>query len=258
LQPGRDVGVSFVPSPDNPPAHPTYLNITGQPGGGAACKTSTACKGPGSFSVSRANLRFGDGAAPHVFDVDIVAHAACWRGGVGFSAEKHAEFWEPQSARIKEIEGLGSYSSYLGNLSDAKFGEMGYSLNWDLSGRFFPYAGQFLPPVEAGATWRNDAEGTQPRANASFAIIDNYYGRIQAAGFHTLSYFNVFEYGENVCRNESWSHHALPACRAQCCCSADAGLHACSHAAPCGPKCTHPAPLVHITRESLLFTHFLK
>ena len=45
---------------------------------------------------------------------------------------------------------------------------MGYALNWDLSGRFFPYAGQFLPPVQPGDVWLNDGEGTQPRANVSF------------------------------------------------------------------------------------------
>ena len=70
---------------------------------------------------------------------------------------------------------------------------MGYSLNWDLSGRFFPYAGQFLPPVQPGEVWLNDGEGTQPRANVSFQSIDEFYGRIQEQGFATLSYFNVFE-----------------------------------------------------------------
>eukprot|EP01047_Picozoa_sp_COSAG01_P077440 COSAG01_NODE_13951_length_1515_cov_1.260593_1_plen_148_part_10 len=58
-------------------------------------------------------------------------------------------------------------------------------------GRFFPYAGQFLPPVEPGERWLNDGEGTQPRANCSFGSIDEFYGRIQSQGFSTLSYFNV-------------------------------------------------------------------
>ena len=199
LDPTHDSGVSFIPSPANPPAHPTWLNISGAPGGGAACKTPTACPGAGSFSVSRYHLRFGDGAAPHVFDSDIVAHAACWRAALGWSATEHAAFWEPVSPRIKAIEGLGSYSSYLGDLTDPKFAQMGYALNWDLSGRFFPYAGQFLPPVQPGDVWLNDGEGTQPRANVSFKIIDDFYSKIQGQGFATLSYFNVFEYGENIC-----------------------------------------------------------
>ena len=33
----------------------------------------------------------------------------------------------------------------------------------------------------------------------TFEIIDDFYGKIQDQGFATLSYFNVFEYGENIC-----------------------------------------------------------
>ena len=147
LDPHHDVGVSFIPSPANPPALPTWLNISG--GGSAAqwtgpmgdasaascsvsltrqvsstrciegktfgcmegnesmwagggcngeflceghpnvacagtfgrrsvclcdtpvprdCKIPTDCPGPGWFGISRHHLRFGDGAAPHVFD----------------------------------------------------------------------------------------------------------------------------------------------------------------------------------------------
>lgn len=64
----------------------------------------------------------------------------------------------------------------------------------DLSGRFFPYAGQFLPPVAAGELWLNDGEGSQPRANCSFEIIDQYYHQMQREGWAGLSYFNIFEY----------------------------------------------------------------
>eukprot|EP01050_Picozoa_sp_SAG11_P011459 SAG11_NODE_1214_length_5503_cov_5.844560_2_plen_791_part_00 len=198
LDPTHNVGVSFIPSPANPPAHPTWLNISGA---GMDCHTADACSGPGWFAVSRHHLRFGDGAHPHIFDTDIVAHEACWRAALGWSVRAHAEYWEPVNPVIKEIEGLGSYSSYLGDLTDPKFKKMDYALNWDLSGRFFPYAGQFLPPVKRDEIWLNDGEGTQPRANVSFEIIDEFYGRIQRQGFATLSYFNVFEYGENICGN---------------------------------------------------------
>ena len=75
------------------------------------------------------------------------------------------------------------------------------------------FPGQFLPPVKKGDVWLNDGEGTQPRANTTFTSIDSYYGRVQSQGFHTLSYFNVFEYGENVCGNEAWNHNTLPQCR---------------------------------------------
>ena len=56
-----------------------------------------------------------------MFDADIVAHAADWREALAYSARKHAAFWEPVSPRMKQIEGLGSYGSYLGNLTDPIF-----------------------------------------------------------------------------------------------------------------------------------------
>ena len=74
LSPAHDVGVSFIPNPGNPPAHPTWLNITSdyaaahKGAGGAGCSTPGECPGSGSFSVSRHHLRFGDAAADHIFD----------------------------------------------------------------------------------------------------------------------------------------------------------------------------------------------
>ena len=60
------------------------------------------------------------------------------------------------------------YSSYLGALDDPQWKEMAYQTNWDLSGRYFPYMGQFLPPMSSSTDeWLNDPEGTQKRANCS-------------------------------------------------------------------------------------------
>ena len=125
---------------------------------------------------------------------------------MAFSTSKHSEFWEPQVGRMKAVEGLGSYSSYLGDLSDPKYKRMGYtsravpfhpngsqfdfvwlhvrtprvgpryawracrnqrniptrkllllfsvarySLNWDLSGRFFPYVDEAVDGVVGDA-----------------------------------------------------------------------------------------------------------
>jgi hypothetical protein len=53
--------------------------------------------------------------------------------------------------------------------------------------------------VAPGELWLNDGEGSQPRANCSFETIDDYYGQMQQEGWSGLSYFNLFEYGENVC-----------------------------------------------------------
>lgn len=58
---------------------------------------------------------------------NICVAGRCWRGGMAFSTSKHSEFWEPQAGRMKAVEGLGSYSSYLGDLSDPKYKRMGYT-----------------------------------------------------------------------------------------------------------------------------------
>eukprot|EP01051_Picozoa_sp_SAG22_P030377 SAG22_NODE_11747_length_471_cov_0.688172_1_plen_157_part_11 len=136
LLPSRDVGVSFIASPANPPAHPTWLSTAGPANqssgaqGPPSCGTAGACPGPASVSIARHHLRFGAGTAPHVFRADIVAHAADWRAALAFTVANHPSFWEPQSPRIKAMEGLGSYGSYLGNLTDPMFKAMGFALNW--------------------------------------------------------------------------------------------------------------------------------
>ena len=47
--------------------------------------------------------------------------------------------------------------------------------------------GMFLPPVGEGDVWLNDQEGTQPRANISFASIGAWYRTMANAGFLDLS-----------------------------------------------------------------------
>jgi len=56
----------------------------------------------------------------------------------------------------------------------------------------------FLPPVAPGVQWLNDPEGSQPRANVSFAIISAWYRAMAERGFADYSYANVNEYGINV------------------------------------------------------------
>lgn len=79
----------------------------------------------------------------------------------------------------------------------------------------------FLPPVADGTVWLNDPEGSQPRANVSFASIGAWYRAMVDAGFtvrasgmyglrhaylanptpcalQDLSYFNVNEFGLNI------------------------------------------------------------
>jgi hypothetical protein len=78
-----------------------------------------------------------------ILDMDLYSHAADWRGGLAWAVEAYPEFFEPINPAIFQMAGLGSYTSYWGNLTDAAFKEMGYRLDWDLSGRkledYFPF-----------------------------------------------------------------------------------------------------------------------
>lgn len=208
-----------IGDPGNPPVPRGWLKLDGQ--GGAKCVTPADCPGQASAMFSYEMLRLLPGVV-HTRSFNFVGGAPCYRPGLAWSLLTYPEFWSPvHGAASRFVDGLGSYSSYLGELSDPKWKQMGYQTNWDLSGRyvhykidcprsvdcptheqgrrFFPYMGMFLPPMNSSnETWENDKEGTQTRANCSFDSIDKNYAMIQGEGFSTLSYFNVFEYGINV------------------------------------------------------------
>lgn len=195
-------GLSVVLSPDDP-----FLEldlVTNGPTlqgplGGRTRSSTAAAAGPAGFQFQRSNFRMGGSTGEHVFNLDLVGHAASWRSGLNFSVGKYPEHWNPTTPSAQALaSGLGSYSWSLGDLTDPIYNTFDYRVNWDLSGRFFPYMGMFLPPVSPGTVWLNDPEGSQARANVSFPLIDSYYARIQREGFTTLSYYNVFEYGLNM------------------------------------------------------------
>jgi len=130
---------------------------------------------------------------------DFVAHAADWRPAIGWLYQSYPEYLEPVNTEVfVTCAGTGSYSYYMGNLTNPALDLMDYAVNWDLSGRYFPYMGQFLPPVADGVEWLNDPEGSQPRANVTFEIIGNWYRSMINNNFTDLSYFNVNEYGINI------------------------------------------------------------
>ena len=140
LDPLHNSGVSVIGNPSNPPIPQGFFNTSGT--GGAACTTPTSCTGPASFAFSYHMLRVEAGVV-HRRSYDLVPHqAACWRPGLAWSVAHYPQFWKPTiGAAAREVDGLGSYSSYLGNLTDPKWKKMGYQTSWDLSGRFFPYMG---------------------------------------------------------------------------------------------------------------------
>lgn len=173
--PALDAGVSLLLSPRDAPLD-TTLNLRG-----------TA--GAWDFTRTHARLALGLRLELHLA---LAAHEGDWRAGMGWAARSFPEFFEPANPEaFAAVAGTGSYSWWLGNITSPSLGAMGYKTNWDLSGRFFPYMGMFLPPVAPGAVWLNDPQGTQARANVSFASIDAWYSEMAAAGFTDMSYLCV-------------------------------------------------------------------
>jgi hypothetical protein len=178
-----DVGVSIHLAPTDIPMD-THFFLEGANGG---------------LSFSRAHYRIS-AITPIELDIDLVGHQADWRSALAWSVAAWPTYWEPHNPEVFTTSaGTGSYSYWLGSLDQTPpYTEMAYKTNWDLSGRFFPYMGMFLPPVLPGEEWLNDAEGSQPRANVTFEIIGAWYRKMADAGFIDYSYANVNEYGINV------------------------------------------------------------
>eukprot|EP00658_Telonema_sp_P-2_P039704 TRINITY_DN28378_c0_g1_i1.p2 TRINITY_DN28378_c0_g1~~TRINITY_DN28378_c0_g1_i1.p2 ORF type:complete len:113 (-),score=27.22 TRINITY_DN28378_c0_g1_i1:95-433(-) len=69
--------------------------------------------------------------------------------------------------------------------------------NWDLSGTWMPYDGLFLPYQEE---WLNlgPINAGLKQYNVTYPMMDRYYQQIQAAGFHSLSYFDIGNWGTSI------------------------------------------------------------
>jgi hypothetical protein len=160
---------------------------------------SFSCDLGGGLSWTREFYRLGGGTAPVRLHQDLVGHAADWRAALSYSVTAYAPYWEPENVdSFLMAAGTGSYSSFLGPFNESEFDAMGYAVNWDLGGKFFPYMGMFLPPVGPDTAWECDPEGSQPKLNVTFGLIGTNYRAMWEAGYTDVSYFNVNEYGLNV------------------------------------------------------------
>ena len=77
---------------------------------------------------------------------------------------------------------------------------MGFALNWKAS-LDFPYMGMFIPPVKSdGELWTRYRQGGEKIGDgyASISRLEAYSKRLAQMGFHTLSYFNVAEFGNGI------------------------------------------------------------
>jgi hypothetical protein len=175
LDPSQGVGISLALSPDDP-----LLEL----------RLTTSSTGA---SFGRQLLRLGQGRVVHT-TAHIYAHSASWRPALQRMTTLFAPYFEPWVDNAEEFEGLGSYSWNQEPYNQTRGRSLGFKTNWDLSGTWMPYDGLFLPYQER---WLNlgPINGGLAQYNVTYSKIDDYYQRIQAAGFHSLSYFDIGNWG---------------------------------------------------------------
>ena len=177
------IGISLISDPSNYPHH------------GKVTTTSL-----GKIIYQRSNALFRNNLT-HSFVMHFSLHGPSIRDSLSQSIGKYKDYWNPINSKEQSFtyDGMGSYT-WVNNVPEnmTLLNEMNYKVNWDLSGRFFPYMGMYLPPVSSSDTWENDPEGTQNHINVTFEFIDKQYLKQKRIGAVPLSYFNIFEYGGNV------------------------------------------------------------
>ncbi|MDR3229352.1 MAG: hypothetical protein LBT53_08090 [Puniceicoccales bacterium] len=134
-------------------------------------------------------------ANPLHFHFDLTEHEADWRGGLRWMAKHYAEFFDVNVPLAHDVAGTGAYSSSPDLICEnaEKLREVGLRVNWQASFDF-PYMGMFIPPLtDDNAEWKT--HGGWPMSIAKFR---DGVRRVKAAGIHTLSYFNVTEFGKKV------------------------------------------------------------
>ena len=177
-----DIGLSFIQSLND-----TILDL----------EMHTSANG--RIAYRHLNHRIGMKHAIHICH-QIVLHEADWRAGVSWVAKNYKAYFLPEEPLVNSIAGCGAYSSYEGRLDTAKYRKMGFSLNWKAS-LDFPYMGLFIPPVKDDhEQWSRYKQGGVQLGDgyASISRLSNYSEHLTDMGFHTLSYFNVVEFGNGI------------------------------------------------------------
>ena len=146
----------------------------------------------GKLVFSRSNNRIAAGRSVH-FAMDIIAHRADWRAGIGWMTRRYPEYFNPPNPKAYEIGGCGAYSSHAEIIDVEKLRKMAFRVNWKASFDF-PYMGMFIPPMRSDTeTWIDFNK--QP---SSIRKLADYSKRMRGLGFYVLNYFNVTEFGAKI------------------------------------------------------------
>jgi hypothetical protein len=182
-EPRQDAALTFMQSPED-----TLLDLS-------LSETST-----GNIRFQREKYRLGKGRTVR-FHMDLAAHPADTRAGLGWVVARYPQFFNPGIARADELSGSCAYSGNENPIDVAAFKKMGFAYNWKLSDDF-PYMGNFIPPVKSmDEKWtRSCAEPAPPGkgCETSCRQMNDYAKYMKQNGFAVLSYFNVTEYGKNM------------------------------------------------------------
>ena len=128
-EPDADAALSVVLSPEDP-----------------LVAMSLATDESGAIEFRRTLRRLGEDKTVR-FSLDLVAHPADWRGGLGFLADRYPECFNPGIPLADELAGCGAYSGDENPVDAAKLRRMAFRVNWKLSDDY-PWMGMFLPPLE--------------------------------------------------------------------------------------------------------------
>ncbi len=145
----------------------------------------------GDVILTRTNHRISL-SSPIKFGMDLVAHPADWRAGLGWMADHYPTYFDPPNPSVATMEGCGAYTSYQGALDKDTFTKMAFSTNWNAHFDF-PFLGMMMPPVPATESWQS-----WYRQPASYKKMSAYSTQMKKSGFHVLEYFNITEAGNFI------------------------------------------------------------
>jgi len=126
------------------------------------------------------------------FHVDLIAHAADWRSGLGWMTERYPEYFKPKNIHSEKLAGTDAYSDIFNPADSIKLRQLGFRTNWKASFDF-PYMGMFLPPVKKNVHWKSFGGPSN-----SIDQMEHFAASLKKEGFHLLSYFNVTEFGTKI------------------------------------------------------------
>ena len=127
---------------------------------------------------------------PIRFAMDLIAHEADWRAGLGWMVNRYPQYFNPANPKAHDMAGCGAYSSHSTDFDPERLMRMAFRVNWKASFDF-PYMGMFIPPVPDDETEWTDFK----KKTTSIRRMREDIRALTAQGFYVLNYFNVTEFG---------------------------------------------------------------